>query len=122
MEPLKLLPPILLLVIATSAEALEGRDCLDQSNQLKAKERASFLTACLTRASSPASTLTTARQEKALRCSENAKNLALTWDQMNDYIKTCLTRNEAAEAAARMAAPRDATKLAATTKKNSAHQ
>ena len=108
MKHLKSLPPILLLVIAASAGAMDGRDCLEQSAQLKVQQRASFLTSCLARASSPANALETARQEKALRCSENAKNRALSWDEMNDYIKACLRKNEAAEAVARMASANEA--------------
>ncbi len=122
MQYLKLLSPVLLLLIATSAEAIDGRDCLNQSTQLKMQERAAFLTACLARASSPPSVQEAARQAKARHCAENAKNLGLQVDEMMGHIKTCLIRNEAAEAAARMAATTKAPILASTTGTNSAPQ
>ena len=121
MQKLKLLPQLLLLVIAASAEAQDGRSCLEQSTQLKAQNRAAFLTACLAQASSPASALAAAQQEKAQRCVENAKNLALSWDAMNEHIKTCLIRNEAAEVAAGIAALHEPPTLASTARTNLAH-
>ena len=126
MKHLILLSQLLLLTIATSAEAHHGESCLDQSSHLKTQERAAYLTGCLAEASSPAKVQEAFLQEKRLRCTQNAKNLKLQGDEKAGYINTCLAKNEAAEAAAKITAARIAAShppsLASTAGTDSAHK
>jgi len=100
MKHLKLLPHLLLLLIASSAEAHEGRNCLEQASRLSGLDRTVFLKGCLASASAPVNTQEAALKAKRLRCAQNAKNRTLQGDEKIDYITACLNKNEATEAAA----------------------
>ena len=115
MKHLKTLPLLLLLLIAASAEAHEGRNCLEQAARLDGLERTVFLKGCLASASAPTNTQEAVQQNKRLRCQQYAKNLALQGDERAGYIKACIGKNEAAEvAAARRAASSAAAAAPAT--------
>ena len=94
MKHLKLLS--LLLLIAASAEAHEGRNCLEQSAGLSGEERTVFLKGCEASASAPVNTQLAVSEQKRLRCEQNAKNKGLQGDEKAGYLNTCLGQNDAA--------------------------
>lgn len=118
MKSFKLPSLLLLLLIAISAEAHEGRDCLAQSAGLSQQERTAFLKGCEASASAPVNTQMAVVQQKNMRCEQNAKNKALQGDEKTSYINSCLNKNEAAERKAVINAP---AAFAVRTEADSAH-
>lgn len=96
MKRLKSLLIIILSVVAVSAEANDGRDCLSQSAGLKNQERTVFLTKCLADASELENVYVESMRRKLERCDQNSKNLALREQDKGDYIYACLSKNDAA--------------------------
>ena len=54
-----------------------------------------FLAASLAKASSPGNVKAVALQQKTMYCAQNAKNKKLQDGKKEDYLNTCLNKNEA---------------------------
>jgi hypothetical protein len=101
MKTLIFFSPLLLLLIAASAEAFDGHDCLAQSKGMNQQESASYLNSCLAKVASPSNVLEVKLNSKRLQCAQNAKNKNLGNVEAASYLSSCINKNEAAETMAK---------------------
>ncbi len=80
--------------------AQTGKECEAQSKQLQHSARHEFLKSCLAQASSSANVQAIAHQHRQAICAQNEKNMQRDGVHKPNYMNECLSKNEAAEAAA----------------------
>lgn len=94
--------PCLLLSFGVSA-AQVGQDCETKSQQVKPEARQAFLTSCLAQVSAPANVQAVAQQNKQETCAQNEKNMKKAGVNKPGYMNECMTKNEAAAEAQKVA-------------------
>ncbi len=92
----------LLLSFGVSA-AQVGQDCEAKSQQMKPEARQAFLTNCLAQVSAPANVQAVTQQNKHETCVQNEKNMKKAGVNKPGYINECMTKNEAAVEAQKVA-------------------
>ncbi|MGZ8256865.1 MAG: PsiF family protein [Gallionella sp.] len=93
-----------LLFLACSAQAAQdGQSCENRSLQMKPEARQAFLTSCLAQASAPANVQAATHESKQKICTQNEKNLKKEGVNKPGYMNECMTKNEAAVAAQKVA-------------------
>lgn len=95
-KSIALLASVALSVMASSASAVDARDCESQASRMKASDRAGFLTSCLSRLGAPENVKQAVLRKKKGTCERNAKNLSLRDEFRSRYVGICVERNEAA--------------------------
>lgn len=90
----------LLFLFSDNAMAQTGKECEAQSKQLQHSARHEFLKSCLAQASSAANVQAIAHQHRQAICAQNEKNMQRDGVHKPNYMNECLSKNEAAEAAA----------------------
>jgi psiF repeat len=94
--------PFLLLSFGVCA-AQVGQDCEAKSQQMKPEARQAFLTSCLAQVSSPANVQAVAQKNKQESCAQNEKNMKKAGVNKPGYMNECMTKNEAAAEAQKVA-------------------
>lgn len=94
--------PCLLLSFGVFA-AQGGQDCEAKSQRMKAEARQAFLTSCLAQVSSPANVQAVSQQNKQETCTQNEKNMKKAGVNKPNYMHECMTKNEAATEAQKVA-------------------
>ncbi len=89
-----------LLVAAPAMAAMDANSCAAKAKHLKASEQQAAIKACLEQASSPSNVKELEQQRKRSACEQNAKNLKDQGVDKNKYLADCMSKNEAATAAA----------------------
>ena len=92
----------LLLSFGVSA-AQVGQDCETKSQHIKPEARQAFLTSCLAQVSSPANVQAVSQQNKQETCTQNEKNMKKAGVNKPNYLHECMTKNEAATEAQKVA-------------------
>ncbi len=92
----------LLLSFSVSA-AQVGQDCETKSQHVKPEARQAFLTSCLAQVSSPANVQAVSQQNKQETCTQNEKNMKKAGINKPNYMHECMTKNEAAAEAQKVA-------------------
>ncbi|MDH2918282.1 MAG: PsiF family protein [Sideroxydans sp.] len=92
----------LLLSFSVSA-AQVGQDCEAKSQQVKPEARQAFLTSCLAQVSSPANVQAVTQKNKQESCAQNEKNMKKAGVNKPGYMNECMTKNEAAAEAQKVA-------------------
>ena len=95
----------LMLFFSIPALALDSKSCATQSAELPLTERKAFLESCLAQVSSPSNVKEIELQRKKAVCEQNAKNYKLQDNEKDNYLVTCVNKNEAAAAVAAQKVP-----------------
>lgn len=89
----------LLVLVSTPAMSMDSKSCQAQSAQMQSAERDGFMKKCLAQLSDPANVKDRQQQGKRARCEQNAKNQNLQGSAQANFVASCMSKNEAAEAA-----------------------
>lgn len=89
----------LAMFFAIPALAMEAGSCVANSARLKPSERSAYMKSCLAQVSSPANVKEAELRHKRTLCEQNAKNFKVQGSERDNYIATCMNRNEAEAAA-----------------------
>lgn len=87
------------LLASASAMATDTKGCEAQAARMQSPERSAYIKKCLAELSDPAHVKNVQQQEKSARCEQNAKNQKLQGNERANYVASCMTKNEAVEAA-----------------------
>jgi hypothetical protein len=85
--------------IVRPAEAVDASSCAARAAHLKSSERSAYMKSCLAQVSSPANVREAELRHKRALCAQNAKNYKMQGNNRENYIATCINRNEAESAA-----------------------
>jgi hypothetical protein len=104
MKRVLLLVCFALLPVSFPALAKDGKACEAESAKLPTAERDAHMKKCLAQLGDPANVKQTQQQDKQARCEQNAKNQQLQGGDKSSYVSSCISNNEAADAAKASAA------------------
>ncbi len=88
-----------MFLLSASAMAMDAKTCEAKASHLQSAERNDFMKKCLADLSDPSNVKENQQQEKRARCEQNAKNQKLQGGAQANFVSSCMTKNEAAEAA-----------------------
>ncbi len=100
MKRVVLVACLTLLVAAPTMAATDANSCAAKAKHLNGSEQQAAIKKCLEEASSPSNVKELEQQRKRSACEQNAKNLKGQGVDKNKYVADCMTKNEAASAAA----------------------
>lgn len=103
----------LAIFIATPAQAVDASSCAAKAAHLRPSERSASMESCLAQVSSPANVREAELRHKRALCTQNAKNHKLQGNGRENYIETCINKNEAESVAKAVHNKIDASKKAA---------
>ncbi len=93
---------IALFSINAPVMAKDGKSCEAESSKLPPQERSAYIKRCLAQLNDPVNVKQEQQQSKQVRCEQNAKNQNLQGNAKASYISSCMNKDEAAAAAAKV--------------------